>query len=135
MNPNIDEDSIMKRVRVEAIDFDWIFIGNNVEHMINLLADKAQSKLFIQKSVRVFINFIWDQYQPLIITRVFLPYLLYLFCFIAMSTYWAIVMLDEIDKFEENPELVHGHAKNRIILFFLSVCISLGLVYNLKSEA
>lgn len=41
MNPEIDEESIMKRVRIEAIDFDWIFIGNNVENLINLLADKA----------------------------------------------------------------------------------------------
>ena len=38
-------------------------------------------------------------------------------------------MLDEIDNFEED------FGKHKIILFVLSVCISLGLVYNLKSEA
>ena len=47
LNPEIDEESVMKRVRIEAIDFDWIFINDNVEHMINLLADNANSKLFI----------------------------------------------------------------------------------------
>lgn len=52
-----------------------------------------------------------------------------------MSSHWSIVMLDEIDNFEENPELVHSHRKHRIILFILSICTSVGLVYNLKSEA
>ena len=47
LNPEIDEESVMKRVRIEAIDFDWIFINDNVEHMINLLTDNANSKLFI----------------------------------------------------------------------------------------
>ena len=47
-------------------------------------------------------------------------------------------MLDEIDNFEEDeedPTLVHSFGKHKIILFVLSVCISFGLVYNLKSEA
>jgi hypothetical protein len=31
----------MKRVKVEAIDFDWVFEGNNCKTLIKLLANKS----------------------------------------------------------------------------------------------
>lgn len=38
---DIQNNSSMKRVKVEAIDFDWVFEGNNCKTLIKLLANKS----------------------------------------------------------------------------------------------
>ena len=58
-----DDKSIVKRIKIEAIDFDWIFTGDNAKNMVNILADNASTKLLVQKSVRVFIHLIWKQFK------------------------------------------------------------------------
>lgn len=94
--------SAVKRIRIEAIDFDWIFIGDNTANMINLLANHADTKLLVQKSVRVFISLIWDEYHPKIVRRIFIPYLIYLCIFLRLTSFYSIQILDEIDNHEEH---------------------------------
>ena len=56
----------MLRVQCEAIDFDWIFEDQNMEKMIKILNDQKNKKLYVQKTVKVFIDLIWDKYAKAI---------------------------------------------------------------------
>jgi hypothetical protein len=47
LNQVNENDSQIKRVSIEAIDFDWIFEGDNAKQFIMLLAYKARSKIYI----------------------------------------------------------------------------------------
>ena len=78
-----------QRCRIEALDFDWIFKGNNASRFLKLLSESDNGALCEQKSVRIFIELMWDQFQPNIIKYVFLPYLFYLFSFILLSSIYA----------------------------------------------
>lgn len=69
----------MKRVRVEAIEMDWVFVGKNSEKLINLLATTANNSALTKESMRIFINLMWEYYQPAIIKFIFGPYVIFLF--------------------------------------------------------
>jgi hypothetical protein len=70
-----EQESNQKRVRAEAVDFDWIFnsnvvngiVSDNAVNMIMLLSDQSRSELFITKAIRIFIELMWSKYQPAII--------------------------------------------------------------------
>lgn len=66
------------KVQIEAIDFDWIFYGENAERLIGMLAEDASDAVFTKKSIRMFISIMWENYQGAIIKNIFLPYTLYL---------------------------------------------------------
>ena len=50
------------RVSVEALAFDWIFIENNPENLINVLANLDHPEVLGTKPITMFINFIWSYY-------------------------------------------------------------------------
>jgi hypothetical protein len=83
-----EQDSNVKRVKVEAIDFDWIFgeNGKNAENFIRLLTQQDNTKMFVQKSIRVFIELLWEHYQPAIVRKVFFKYIFYLILVIGLSS-------------------------------------------------
>lgn len=43
------EESNIKRVKVEALDMDWVFKGDNCKNMLTLLNQQDKSKLFVQQ--------------------------------------------------------------------------------------
>ena len=52
------------RVSIEALDLDWLFVNNNGKRLINLLvAENANINVLGQKSVKVFIDLLWQEYQ------------------------------------------------------------------------
>jgi hypothetical protein len=69
------------RLQVETLDFDWIFKKNNAKTLIKLLGEE-DSEIFLSKSIKVFIEFMWTYYQPIIMKKIFVPFLVYLTCFI-----------------------------------------------------
>ena len=80
---------------MEALDLDWIFYGNNCEIFITMLCKQERLNLYIQKSIRVFIDFVWSRYQPAIFKHIFIPYLIYqivfvYFCSGAAGNYLAL---------------------------------------------
>ena len=90
-------DTDEQRVDVEAIDFDWIFIGNenadgdgkptsNAKNLLLLLNKQEDGELFVQKSIKIFIELVWEKYQTVIIYRIFLPYLFYLSFFVYLAS-------------------------------------------------
>lgn len=54
-----DDSNGVRRICIECIDFDWIFQGDNAQNFIVLLSNEARSKLFLTKSIRIFVKFMW----------------------------------------------------------------------------
>ena len=92
-----DNDSQVKRVSIEAVDFDWIFEGDNAKQFIMLLANNARSKIYIQKSVRVFISLIWERYQKEIVKKIFIPYCVNMMIILYLISYQVGELLDSLD--------------------------------------
>ena len=80
------EDHGYERVMIEAIDFDWIFSFQNTRIMIEVLSEHASPELLVQKSLRVFIQLMWEQYQPAIVYNVFIPYMIYMIILVHLAT-------------------------------------------------
>lgn len=69
----------LKRVKVEALDMDWIFMGDNCKVLLKLLATEANNQVLVKKSIKTIVDLLWKNYQPVIIKYIFMPYLIYLF--------------------------------------------------------
>lgn len=68
----------LKRVTVEALDFDWLFENENAKTLLQLLASDANSSTLTRKSIKIFIELMWEHYQPAISKYMFFPYCIYL---------------------------------------------------------
>jgi hypothetical protein len=128
-----EQESAYKRVRAEAIDFDWIFKGSpendNAVNMIKLLSSQERTQLFITRSVRVFIELMWAEYQPAIVKKVFYPFCLYLLVLVFLSSYVGGDMLDILIDPNQNIS-----ATTKIITLVSSVMAVFGWMFFAKSE-
>ena len=121
----------MKRVKVEAIDFDWVFEGNNCKTLIKLLAMKSESKLLATKSVRSFIMLMWHKYyQKAIIRTIFLKFVIFMFIYIILATYYAGTFIDKIAL--DNRDWIYY--VNRYICMILSTICMMFSMYFMKIE-
>ena len=67
------------RLNIEALEFNWIFEGNNAADLIRLLAGLKSNTVFTKKSIKMFIDFMWNEYFWIaIVKKVFIPYVIYL---------------------------------------------------------
>lgn len=90
----------LMKVQIEAIDFDWIFYGDNAERLIGLLAEDAVDSVFTKKSIRMFISIMWENYQGAIIKNIFFPYA----CYLVLLSYLAAGLIgDFIQDFDKAP--------------------------------
>ena len=76
----VEDQQQLKRVLVQASDMDWLFKDNNARLLLSMLANDANPLILKMKPVKMFIEILWTEYQPLIIRMVFAPYILYLLC-------------------------------------------------------
>ena len=82
-----------------------------------LLTYKARSKIYIQKSVRVFVKLIWELYQPQIVRKIFLPYLFYMMIIMYLSVYHLGGFLEHLDHIEDGSSITN----ERNLVVFLSI--------------
>lgn len=68
----------LKRVQIEALDLDWLFIGDNAKILLKILASEANNSALTKKSIKIFIDLMWSKYQIAIIKFIFVPYMAYL---------------------------------------------------------
>ena len=61
-------ESQTKRIQVEAIDFDWVFVDDNAKTLLILL-NEEDSEIFLSKSIKIFIEFMWEYFFPKIVAR------------------------------------------------------------------
>lgn len=71
-----------KRIEFKILEFDWIFRGDSAKMYIEELAQTSNDNIFTVESVRTSIRFLWGFYQPEIIKKIYLPYMLYFASFI-----------------------------------------------------
>ena len=64
---------------------DWIFFEDNAEILLEILSESTNEKVLTKKSIRIFINFMWNYYQSAIIKKIFFPYVLYLLLLLILS--------------------------------------------------
>lgn len=86
----------LKRVTVEALDFDWIFECENAKTLLAILANDASDLALTRRSIRIFIQLMWSKYQSKIIYYIFYPYCLYLFIICFLSGHLVGRFLDSL---------------------------------------
>ena len=64
---------------------DWIFFEDNAKTLLEILSESSNEKVLTQKSIRIFINFMWKYYQSAIIKKIFVPYVAYLIVLLILS--------------------------------------------------
>lgn len=74
---NEGEDAF-RRVKIQALDMDWLFHEDNFTTMLAYLADSDNDSILTALQIRVCIDFVWTFYQRAIIKFIFIPYILYL---------------------------------------------------------
>ena len=118
----------LKRVKVEALDFDWLFEGDNAKTLLRVLANDANDFALTQRSIKVFIELMWSHYQIAIIKFIFIPYIVYMISFVYLTGVLTVNGLDNIktppteaDKIAEQGALVINIWINIIICFVLFV--------------
>ena len=52
----------LKRVKVEALDFDWLFDGDNAKTLLRVLANDANDFALTQRSIKMFIELMWSHF-------------------------------------------------------------------------
>jgi hypothetical protein len=77
----------MKRVEVTALEFDWIFYGDDAEDFIDRLAETDNDNLFTINSVKIIILFLWNKYFYRILMVNFIPFIIYITFFCVYVTY------------------------------------------------
>ena len=92
----VPANSLVKRISVEAIDLDWIFMNDNSENLIMLLQNYGKGEIFNSKVLRIFIDIIWTKYQPQLIIWVLIPFIIYLYCFVVLASLKAGPYLDKL---------------------------------------
>lgn len=129
--PTVKEsESQIKRVSIEAIDFDWIFEGDNAREFILLLTYKARSKIYIQKSVRVFVKLIWELYQPQIVKKIFMPYLFYMMIIMYLSVYHLGGFLEHLDHIEDGSSITNE--RNFVVFLSIIAMCLIGFFVNIE---
>ena len=67
-----------RRVKIQALDMDWLFHEDNFTTLLACLADSDNDSTLTAKQIRVCVDFVWTYYQRAIIKCIFLPYIVYL---------------------------------------------------------
>ena len=93
----------MRRVTVEALDFDWIFEHDNAKILLAVLANDASDLALTRRSIRIFIQLMWSKYQSKIIYYIFFPYCLYLFIICFLSGHLIGSFLDSLTRYDSDP--------------------------------
>jgi hypothetical protein len=49
----------LKRVQIECLDMDWIFVDDNAKVLLSILASEANNSSLTKKSIRIFVDLMW----------------------------------------------------------------------------
>ena len=72
----------MKRVEVQAIEFDWVFRGERAKHFLSYLGSTKNLDLFSIPTIKYVVKYQWKYFKPAIFWRTFIPYMIYLILFL-----------------------------------------------------
>lgn len=84
---NADEEQQFRRIEFQILEFDWIFRGNSAKMFIEELAQTPNDNVFTVTTVSTAIKFLWEFYQPEIIKKIYIPYMIYFFSFVLYASF------------------------------------------------
>jgi hypothetical protein len=70
-----------KRIETGAVEFDWIFRGNNARGFIEHLACNSNDSIFAVYTIKVIVNFLWGRFFYHIRNKIFIPWMIYFILF------------------------------------------------------
>lgn len=117
------KESNWSRVKIEALDFDWIFNEDNSITLLHVLNGLEDSSIFSRKSIQILIQMFWNIYQPEILKKVLVPYLLYVLSFIMLQPYIDV-----------NFESQYGQLYSPTIFYIKMAVLFALFLYFLKFE-
>jgi len=83
------------------------------------LLNEEDSELFLSKSIKIFIEFMWDHYYWIIMKHIFIPFIVYLSCFIFLVSSIAGNYLKRIEEAEDGePYFEEGKVWSCCLLSF-----------------
>jgi len=82
-----EDETLLKRVTIKGIEFDWIFQGNKAESFLKDLSESENIHIFGQDIIRDIILFQWKYFKRVIIWKLFLPYMIYFMLFCVYTTW------------------------------------------------
>jgi hypothetical protein len=113
-----DDGRNIKRVSVEACEFDWLFEGDNVETLITILARSANPEVLTTKTIKMFIHYMWEtHFQKAIIYWIFVPYMVQLIVMCQLCSGTIGLFLDEVSKKSAAKEAGEEYLINGAIIF------------------
>lgn len=83
---NDDDDEEFKRIELKVLEFDWVFRGDSAKMFIEELATTPNDNIFTVESIQTSIRFLWDFYQPEIIKKIYIPYMVYFLSFVLYAS-------------------------------------------------
>jgi hypothetical protein len=93
------EEQDFKRIEFKLLEFDWIFRGESAKMFIEELAQTSNDNIFQVESIQVGIRFLWDFYQPEIIKKIYIPYMVYFLCFVIYASFIFESAIGEVAKY------------------------------------
>lgn len=131
---------MLRRVRVEALDFDWLFHEQNASTLLDILSETDNTRILTSKQIKLFVDLVWVHYQGAIIKFIFLPYMLYLLLISYLSGQLVGDFIDTLYKDMSDPtvqaEFAIIRAKSYLItstITCLMICfasLEAGQMYN-----
>ena len=65
--------------------------------MINIRS-KTDTQVLVYKNIKAFVELLWSKYQPCIIKKVFLPFIIYMIIFIYISSFLGVDLVSRYDR-------------------------------------
>ena len=118
-----------RKIEVQALDFDWIFNGDNTIKFIRLLDLEAADEMYEQYSIKIFIQLMWDHVRPFIIKYEFFPYVLYLFCFILLTSSVDLNYINKLKLVDSEGNVIQEQPENFEFLLAYQVTLQTILLY------
>lgn len=120
----------LRKVKIQALDMDWLFENDNAKTLINVLANEESNPVVLtMETMQVFLNMTWEKYQPAIIKYVFIPYMIYL-CLMCRLVCQSARSYIDIISFDQTPDVVAERANiNLQIIIFVPFAVILMIFF------
>ena len=92
-----EEETLLKRVSIKGIEFDWIFQGDQANQFLKDLSTTDNIHIFGQNIIRDIILFEWAYFKRVIFWKLFIPYLIYFVMFCIYTTWLLERQFNEED--------------------------------------
>lgn len=88
-----DNEILLRKVNVRALDLDWIFQDENFKNMLNILSGCHDETILTTKQFRIIIDFAWQKFQKAILKYIVVPFLVMM----VLIMYIVVYLMNEFN--------------------------------------